>query len=199
MKINILKELQLTVLTARLYRGGLALKTINHTHLNFSVDVLSECGSFHIAGKQFLEFVHFQGSNVMPRKPQDIPDAELAVLQQLWERGACTVRQLTEVLYPTGPGSQNATVQKLLDRLEAKQYVSRNRDSWPYLFQAMVQRGDVIRKSLQATADKLCSGALAPLLTHLVRTESLSVADRESLRDLLQELDQNPESGANLK
>lgn len=132
----------------------------------------------------------------MPRKPQDIPDAELAVLQQLWERGSCTVRQLTEVLYPTGPGSQNATVQKLLDRLEAKQYVSRSRDSWPYLFQATVQRGDVIRKSLQATADKLCSGALAPLLTHLVRTDSLSIADRASLRDLLQELDQNPSSAA---
>jgi len=126
----------------------------------------------------------------MPRKPQDIPDAELAVLQQLWERGACTVRQLTEVLYPAGPGSQNATVQKLLDRLEAKQYVSRNRDSWPYLFQALVQRSDVIRKSLQATADKLCSGALAPLLTHLVRADSLSATDRASLRDLLEDLDQ---------
>lgn len=129
----------------------------------------------------------------MPRKPQDIPDAELAVLQQLWERGACTVRQLTEVLYPAGPGSQNATVQKLLDRLEAKQYVLRNRESWPYLFQAAVQRSDVIRKSLQATADKLCSGALAPLLTYLVKAESFTVADRESLRNLLDELDKKSE------
>ena len=127
----------------------------------------------------------------MPRKPQDIPDAELAVLQQLWERGACTVRQLTEVLYPAGPGSQNATVQKLLDRLEAKQYVLRNRESWPYLFQAAVQRSDVIRKSLQATADKLCAGALAPLLTYLGKADSLTVADRESLRNLLDELDKD--------
>jgi BlaI family penicillinase repressor len=139
-----------------------------------------------------------QGSITMPRKSQDIPDAELAVLQQLWERGACTVRQLTEVLYPAGPGSQNATVQKLLDRLEVKQYVSRSRDQWPYLFQATVQRSDVIRKSLQATADKLCSGALAPLLTHLVRGDSLSVSDRASLRDLLQELDQKPGLVANM-
>jgi len=135
----------------------------------------------------------------MPRKPQDIPDAELAVLQQLWERGACTVRQLTEVLYPTAPGSQNATVQKLLDRLEAKHYVTRNRESWPYLFQAAVQRADVIRKSLQATADKLCSGALAPLLTHLVRADTLSDVERASLRDLLEELDQNPTPSANLE
>jgi BlaI family penicillinase repressor len=126
----------------------------------------------------------------MPRKPQDIPDAELAVLQQLWERGPCTVRQLTEVLYPGGPGSQNATVQKLLDRLEAKHYVTRNRESWPYLFNAAVQRSDVIRKSLQATADKLCSGALAPLLTYLVKAESFTVEDRASLRGLLNELDQ---------
>ena len=135
----------------------------------------------------------------MPRKPQDIPDAELAVLQQLWERGPCTVRQLTDVLYPAGSGSQNATVQKLLDRLEAKQYVSRNRNSWPYLFQAAVERCDVIRKSLQATADKLCAGALAPLLTYLVKAESLSVEDRDSLRGLLDDLDKDTRVGAKKK
>ena len=133
----------------------------------------------------------------MPRKPQDIPDAELAVLQQLWERGPSTVRQLTEILYPNGPGSQNATVQKLLDRLEVKSYVARNRDTWPYLFTATVQRSDVIRRSLQATADKLCAGAWAPLLTFLVRGESLSMEDRESLKDLLKDLDQQPAPGAN--
>lgn len=135
----------------------------------------------------------------MPRKPQDIPDAELAVLQQLWERGPCTVRQLTEVLYPAGPGSQNATVQKLLDRLEIKQYVSRNRESWPYLFQATVQRSEVIRKSLQATADKLCAGSLAPLLTYLVRGDSLNLDDRASLRGLLDELDKDSRLVANKK
>lgn len=135
----------------------------------------------------------------MPRKPQDIPDAELAVLRQLWERGPCTVRQLTEVLYPASAGSQNATVQKLLDRLESKQYVSRNRESWPYLFQAAVQRCDVIRKSLQATADKLCAGALAPLLTYLVKADSLSDEDRDSLRGLLNDLDKDARSGAKKK
>jgi predicted transcriptional regulator len=38
-------------------------------------------------------------------------------------------------------------------------------------------------------AEQLCGGSLTPLLTHLVRAESLSPAERQSLRDLINELD----------
>ena len=56
----------------------------------------------------------------MARTPQDVTDAELAVLQILWDGGAATIRQLTDVLYPGGGTAQYATVQKLLERLEAR-------------------------------------------------------------------------------
>ena len=44
----------------------------------------------------------------------DVTDAELAVLQALWERGTATIRQLTDALYPGGGPAQYGTVQKLL-------------------------------------------------------------------------------------
>ena len=50
---------------------------------------------------------------------QDVTDAELAVLQALWELRAATIRQLTDQLYPRGNVSHYATVQKLLERLES--------------------------------------------------------------------------------
>ena len=56
----------------------------------------------------------------MRRDLPELPDAELAVLQQLWERGPATIRQLTDALYPEGTDAYYATVQKLLERLEAK-------------------------------------------------------------------------------
>ena len=70
----------------------------------------------------------------MPRPSQDVTDAELGILQVLWDRGSATVRELTEQLYTTYSASQHATVQKLLERLEAKECVQRNRDSWPHTF-----------------------------------------------------------------
>ena len=56
----------------------------------------------------------------MARTPQDITDAELAVLQVLWHAGATTIRQLTDTLYPQGGSAHYAAVQKLLERLEKK-------------------------------------------------------------------------------
>ncbi|MBC8354340.1 MAG: BlaI/MecI/CopY family transcriptional regulator [Planctomycetes bacterium] len=125
----------------------------------------------------------------MPRTPQDVTEAELAVLQQMWDQGAVTVRQLTDELYPDGGSSEYATVQKLLERLGRKNYITRNRDVWPHMFEATVGRDELIGRRLQTTADQLCEGSLQPLLTTLVRSEKLSARDRRSLRGLLDELD----------
>jgi len=44
-------------------------------------------------------------------------------------------------------------------------------------------------KRLQEAADELYEGELAPLLTHLVRSQKLSTADRANLRKMLDELE----------
>lgn len=124
----------------------------------------------------------------MPRPPQNVTDAELSILQVLWQRGHATVRELAEQLYEQSSSSQHATVQKLLERLEAKDCVRRNRGTWPHTFEPSVEREVLIGRQLQQTADKLCDGSLQPLLTHLVKAGRLTAEDRQSLRTLLDEL-----------
>src|SRR5437870_4089173 len=109
----------------------------------------------------------------MARTPQDVTDAELAVLQVLWDGGPTTIRQLTETLYPKGTNAHYATVQKLLERLESKGCVARDRAVWPHVFEATVDRDELVSRRLQAVAEKLCEGSLTPLLTHLVRGKRL--------------------------
>jgi BlaI family transcriptional regulator, penicillinase repressor len=116
----------------------------------------------------------------------DVTDAELAVLQVLWERGSATIRQLTDALYAGGSTSQYATVQKLLERLEAKGCIRRDRQPWPHLFEATVDRDDLIGRRLRAVAEKLCGGSLTPLVTHLISVERLSPQERQELRALLE-------------
>ena len=125
----------------------------------------------------------------MVRHPQDLPDAELSVLQTLWERGPSTIRQLTDALYPSGTEAHYATVQKLLDRLEFKGCVSRDRSSWAHVFKAIVDRDELIGRRLQAVAEKLCGGSLTPLLTNLVRSKRLTPRERREIRKLMDELD----------
>jgi BlaI family transcriptional regulator, penicillinase repressor len=125
----------------------------------------------------------------MVHHPQDLPDAELSVLQTLWERGPSTIRQLTDALYPSGTEAHYATVQKLLDRLEFKGCVSRDRSSWAHVFKAIVDRDELIGRRLQAVAEKLCGGSLTPLLTNLVRSKRLTPRERREIRKLMDELD----------
>ena len=127
----------------------------------------------------------------MAPSQSDVTEAELAVLEILWERGTATVRQIAEAVYPQCTSSEHATVQKLLDRLKAKNCVDRDRSVWPHQFTAAVQREQLIGRRLTSMAERLCGGSLQPLLTHLVRNTKLSAQERRSLRALLDELDQD--------
>ena len=121
----------------------------------------------------------------MARTPQDITDAELAVLQVLWEQGSCTIRLITDALYPQGTTAQYATVQKLLERLEHKGCVSRDRRPAVHVFSARLRREELVGRRLQAVAEKLCGGSWTPLLTHLVQHQRLTTAERRQLRALI--------------
>lgn len=121
----------------------------------------------------------------MARTPQDITDAELAVLQVLWDEGPLPIRRITEILYPSGKAAQYATVQKLLERLEAKECVERDRTAAVHVFAATLDRDELVGRRLQAVAEKLCGGSWTPLLTNLVQGQRLSEQDRHMLRQLI--------------
>lgn len=132
----------------------------------------------------------------MARTPQDVTETELSLLQLLWDGGSATIRRLTDVLYPGGGTAQYATVQKLLERLEAKGCVRRERTPPAHTFTALIGRDDLIGQRLQDMAEKLCGGSLTPLLTHLVRTKQLTARERQELRNLIDELDSKGKKGA---
>jgi predicted transcriptional regulator len=119
---------------------------------------------------------------------EDVTRAELAVLQVLWQSGHATRRQVADALYPGGGDSHYATVQKLLERLEAKGFASHRREGHGLLFSATVDRDTLIGRRLRDVADKLCDGAVTPLLTHLVRSQGLKPHEVEELQSLLDEL-----------
>jgi BlaI family transcriptional regulator, penicillinase repressor len=126
---------------------------------------------------------------VVERSLPDVTEAELAVLQVLWDRGSATIRQLTDLLYPGGSEVHYATVQKLLERLESKGHVERDRSGHAHRFRPLTGRDDLVSRRLRAMAEQLCGGLMAPLLTHLVRAEALTARERQELRTLIDELD----------
>jgi len=131
----------------------------------------------------------------MARTPQDVTDAELSVLQVLWEAGSATIRQLRDRLYPGEGTSKYGTVQKLLERLMKDGYVTRQESAAAHTFTAAVGRDELIGRRLRSVAEKLCGGSVTPLLTHLMRAQRLSTAERDELRALVDELDRDNDKG----
>ncbi|WP_040889417.1 BlaI/MecI/CopY family transcriptional regulator [Zavarzinella formosa] len=126
----------------------------------------------------------------MPRTPRDVTDAELAVLRVLWADGPRTVREIAQLQTDAGTATQAATVQKLLERLEDKGWVERDRTGPVQRFQATADRDDLIGRRLSGIAEELCEGSLTPLLSHLVKSERLTNTDKQALRDLIERLDE---------
>ena len=121
----------------------------------------------------------------MGRPPRDITDSELSVLRVLWDRGPASIRQLTDALHPGGGAGRYATVQRLLDRMETKGYVRRDRSLYVHLFAAAVDRDELIGRRLRALAETLCDGSLTPLLTHLARVQPLTDEERRELLGII--------------
>lgn len=125
-----------------------------------------------------------------------VTDAELAVLKALWRRDEATIRELADELYPGGEAAQYATVQKLLERLETKACVGRERRGRVNVYRPSVDRTSLIARRLRATADRLCDGSLAPLLSCLVDVadaRELEDGDVAALRQLVERLDRERE------
>ncbi|MFH1923149.1 MAG: BlaI/MecI/CopY family transcriptional regulator [Planctomycetota bacterium] len=125
----------------------------------------------------------------MARVFRDVTEGELRVLNVLWDERSATIRQLTDTLYPEGTAGQYATVQKLLERLEKKGFVRRDRSSRAHLFRATIAREQVIGWGLQELANGLSGGSVLSLFSQLVKPSRLTDKERQALRSLAADLD----------
>ena len=120
-----------------------------------------------------------------------LSDAERDVLRALWDHGPGTVRQVNQLLGDRGRSWKYTTVSTLLQRLQAKGYVSAETPAIgagvAHVFRASVSREEVLDQRLKDAADELCDGAAAPLLLALVQGNTFSPEELARFRRLLDE------------
>lgn len=117
-----------------------------------------------------------------------ITETELSILQFIWDRREATSREIAESLYDEVTDPRLATVQKLLERLEAKGCVQRDRSQRAHRFRAAISRGQFLEHKLQTLADRLCGGSVAPLMSTLLRSPEVSKQASGELRELIERL-----------
>jgi len=119
-------------------------------------------------------------------KQAPLANAELAIMDLLWRNDdPLTARHIREQLYPDTTKAQHGTVQRLLQRLEDKGYVERDRSLFVHLFSAAVSRNTYAGWQLESLADKLTAGSFAPLITHLVEQKRISRHEIDRIKAIL--------------
>ena len=107
----------------------------------------------------------------------------------LWENDRMTAREIRERLYPDATKAQHGTVQRLLQRLEDKGYVERDRTLSVHFFSAAISRQTYAGQQLESLADRLTAGSFAPLITHLVEEKKISRDEIKRIRVILDDLE----------
>ena len=123
-----------------------------------------------------------------------LSDAERDVLRVLWDQGPGTVRQTRDELAVRGRPWAYTTVATLLQRLQAKHYVTADSSVMPHLYRAIVSREQLLDRRLRDAAEELCDGQAAPLILALVQANRFSAAELERMRRLLDEAASKPRS-----
>jgi BlaI family penicillinase repressor len=105
---------------------------------------------------------------------------ELQLLEKLWDLGPCSVREIQESL-PVKERPAYTTVQTMIYRLEEKGAVRRvKKIGNAHLFQAVLTRKAVHRRFIGELLS-LFGGSAAPVMSHLVETGKLTLADVKEL------------------
>lgn len=116
-----------------------------------------------------------------------ITDAELAVMEALWERAPLSATDIAHVA-GSARGWGLATVKTLLSRLVAKQAVLAEPEGKRFLYRPGIARADYLGGESRRLVDRLFGGRAAPLFAHLAEAEALTPADIAEIEALLKRI-----------
>jgi BlaI family penicillinase repressor len=111
---------------------------------------------------------------------------ELQIMEALWSRGACSVREILEA-FPEKGRPAYTTVQTMVYRLETKQAVRRAKKiSNAHIFEAVISRNAAHRRLIDELLS-LFGGRTQPMMAHLIESGQLTLEDIKEAEKILRQ------------
>jgi BlaI family penicillinase repressor len=124
---------------------------------------------------------------MMSKSPGTMPrptEAELELLQILWEKQPATVREIYTALN-LERASGYTTVLKLLQIMTAKGLVLRDEANRAHVYRAAIRQEEMQSRMLRDLSLRLFSGSAAQLALHALEMEPASRSELEEIRALI--------------
>jgi predicted transcriptional regulator len=122
----------------------------------------------------------------MPRKKSPhFTDAELKLMNVLWDKGSATVSDVLEGLRTTPPLAYS-TVITTLRILETKGYVSHEKQGRAFTYRPLIGRDAARQSAITHLLHRLFEGSPELLVTSLFEDRQISAAEMTRLRNLIE-------------
>ena len=117
-------------------------------------------------------------------------DAELEILQVLWDHGPCSVRFVNDELSQKKEVGYTTTL-KLMQLMVDKGIADRDTSSRRHLYEAAIPRDEAQNRLLKKLADLAFGGSAVRLAMQALGDEQASRSEIDQLRHLLDQLEEN--------
>lgn len=127
-------------------------------------------------------------------RPQSatLTEAELRIMNVLWEKGSVTVHEVLDAL-PPKPALAYNSVLTIIRILEANGYVKHVKDRRAHVYTAKVGRDDATRFEVRHLVSRFFGNSRERLVLNLLEEESIDAEELARVRQLLERSTKGPQ------
>jgi predicted transcriptional regulator len=120
------------------------------------------------------------------KKSTNLTDAELRLMDVLWEKGSATVADVSEAL-PKDPPLAYSTVLTTMRILETKGYVRHHKDGRAFVYQPVVGREQARESAVKHLVRRFFENSPELLMLNLMEGKKIDAAELKRLRQRIEE------------
>lgn len=120
-----------------------------------------------------------------PRKSPTLTEAELRLMQVLWEKGPATVQQVLESLPERAPLAYNSVL-TTIRILESKGYVRHVKDGRAHVYMPLVERKDATRSEIRRLVSRFFGDSHELLVLNILEDNAIDSSEMKRLREMLE-------------
>ncbi len=118
-------------------------------------------------------------------KSATLTEAELRIMNVLWERHSATVHEVLEAI-PSKPALAYNSVLTIIRILEKKGYVKHEKDKRAHVFLPLVDRKDATRFEVRHLVSRFFGNSNEQLVLNVLEETSIDAEELDRLRQLLE-------------
>ena len=121
-----------------------------------------------------------------PRKSSTLTEAELRLMEVLWQKGPATVQHVLESLPESSPLAYNSVL-TTIRIVEKKGYVKHVKDGRAFVYRPLIERKEATRSEIRRLVSRFFADSHELLVLNILEDRSVDAGDLDRLRKMLEE------------